>query len=250
MERIAIVDNAPHCRQFLTDMVNRYASYHGERFELDTYEDSASFLERFALQYDILIIDAGLRDVNGIEVMRRVRQVDQAVEVIYVAFTDDYVLDGYEVGALSYILKPPTYDQLEQGMDRCLNALRNHANQAIGIIAGGKEQRVRADEILYASSHKHRTILHMITGNQQILCSMVRFEERLAEVSDDFFRINSGYLVNMDHVTSIEDHDACMSNGDRLPISRPRRAEFRKAWSRHIGMRRRRISWRIPAATA
>ncbi len=191
------------------------------------------FLTKYDARYDVLIVDTGLEGIDGVKLMRRIRDVDQAVDVIYVAFSDGQVMGGYEVGALSYILKPPTYYQFSHTMTRCLASRKRGSINIVRIMSGGKERRVRADEILYASSYRHRTVLHMMTGNQQVVCSLAKLEERFTNYRH-FFRINSGYLVNMAHIDLVENHQACMANGDRLLISRPRRTAFRQVFAHYI----------------
>lgn len=171
--------------------------------------------------------------------MRRIREVDDAVEVILVSLTDEYAVGGYEINATSYILKPPSYEVFAHDMTRCLDGRRACERRTIQVISGGRTRRVRLDEIIYVDSVKHRTILHTMLGNMQIVCSIIRFEERLIELDHAFVRANSGYLVNLAHVTAVAEHEAIMSNGDRLPISRPRRTAFKQAFASYVNAGRR-----------
>ena len=57
-------------------------------------------------------------------------------------------------------------------------------------------------------------------------------EKNLAPLQ--FARCNSGYLVNLRHVRGIDGEDVIVG-GERLKISRGRRAEFLAAFSRFVG---------------
>ena len=223
MVRIAIVDNAPVCQTILTGLCRRYEAEQGRALNVTVFDDGDAFVASYTPVWDVIIIDVDLGGIDGLGVMRRIREVDDAVEVILVSLTDEYAVGGYEINAMSYILKPPSYEVFAHDMTRCLDGRRACERRTIQVISGGRTRRVRLDEIIYVDSVKHRTILHTMLGNMQIVCSIIRFEERLIELDHAFVRANSGYLVNLAHVTAVAEHEAIMSNGDRLPISRPRR---------------------------
>lgn len=239
MVRIAIVDNAPVCQTILTGLCRRYETEQGTPLDVTVFDDGDAFVASYTPVWDVIIIDVDLGGIDGLGVMRRIREVDDAVEVILVSLTDEYAVGGYEINAMSYILKPPSYEVFERAMTRCLEARRASERRTILIMSGGRIRRVRLDEIIYVDSVKHRTILHTMLGNMQIVCSIIRFEERLIELDHAFVRANSGYLVNLAHVTAVEEHEAIMSNGDRLPISRPRRTAFKQAFASYVNAGRR-----------
>ncbi|MBW3082356.1 LytR/AlgR family response regulator transcription factor [Bifidobacterium phasiani] len=234
MMRIAIVDNAPACQERLTGLCRRYGEEHGESFDITVFDDGDAFVSGYVPEWDVVIVDVDPDDVDGIGVMRRVRAMDDAVEAVLVSMSDEYAAEGYTVAAASYILKPPSYETFSRSLDRCIHASRGHARRSVTVVTGGHERRIRLDEIIYVDSVRHRTVVHTMLGNFQIVCSIVRFEDLLNELDHSFARANSGYLVNLAHVIAIDGHDAAMSNGDRLPISRPRRTEFRRRFSEYL----------------
>ncbi|MBM6700413.1 response regulator transcription factor [Bifidobacterium pullorum subsp. saeculare] len=207
--------------------------------ELETtvFGDGAAFARDYAPEWDVLIVNVGPGNLDGIAVMRSIRQRDTAVEAILVSMTEDQALEGYEVAAASYILKPPSYEAFARDMDRCRAASRTNERHAIEVMSGGKLRRICLDEIIYVDSVRHRTVMHTVLGNLQITCSIVRLEERLAALDHAFVKANSGYLVNLDHVMGVDGHEAVMSNGDRLLISRPRRTEFKRLFAEHLAAR-------------
>lgn len=233
--RIAIVEAAPACQVLLTALCRRYGQTHGsDDLAVTVFSDGEAFVREYEPVWDVLVVDVDPDDVDGIALMRQIRQVDTVVEAILVSMTDDHAVDGYAVAAASYILKPPSYETFARDMDRCCAALQEREHRTIEVVSGGKTRRIRLDEIIYIDSVKHRTIVHSVFGNLQIICSIVRFEERLLALDHAFVKANSGYLVNLDHVMGIEDHEAVMSNGDRLLISRPRRTEFKRLFADHL----------------
>ena len=71
-------------------------------------------------------------------------------------------------------------------------------------------------------------------GNIQIEGSLTGLEQRLSDCSDNFVRINSGYLVNLSQVIGIIDREVQLSNGESIPVSRPRKTAFKEAWMLYV----------------
>lgn len=234
MVRVAIVDSAVACQERLSGLCRRYEQDHREPIDITVFDDGDAFVGTYEPEWDVIIVDVDQDGIDGIGVMRRIREVDSAVEAILVSMTDRYAFRGYEVNAASYILKPPSYETFSRDLSRCIDARRARDRRTVLVLSGGRERRVRLDEIIYVDSVRHRTIIHTMLGNFQIVCSIVRFEERLVELDHAFMKANSGYLVNLAHVTAVDDCDAVMSNGDRLPISRPRRTAFKRAFAEYV----------------
>ena len=178
MVRVAIVDNAPACQTILTGLCRRYEAEQGRALDVTVFDDGDAFVASYTPDWDVIIIDVDLGGIDGIGVMRRIREVDDAVEAILVSLTDEYAVGGYEINAMSYILKPPSYEVFAHDMTRCLDGRRACERRTIQVISGGRTRRVRLDEIIYVDSVKHRTILHTMLGNMQIVCSIIRFEDR------------------------------------------------------------------------
>ena len=182
MVRVAIVDNAPACQTILTGLCRRYEAEQGRALDVTVFDDGDAFVASYTPDWDVIIIDVDLGGIDGLGVMRRIREVDDAVEAILVSLTDEYAVGGYEINAMSYILKPPSYEVFAHDMTRCLDGRRACERRTIQVISGGRTRRMRLDEIIYVDSVKHRTILHTMLGNMQIVCSIIRFEERLIEL--------------------------------------------------------------------
>lgn len=47
-----------------------------------------------------------MKEMSGMELARTIRSKDNEVKIIFVTGIKDYVFEGYEVGAIRYILKP------------------------------------------------------------------------------------------------------------------------------------------------
>lgn len=97
-----VVDDEPLVR----DVVARYLVRGG--FEVRTARDGAEALDAFRPgSYDLVLLDVMLPEVDGMEVLRRVREVDRVPVILLTAKVDvgDRIV-GLESGADDYVLKP------------------------------------------------------------------------------------------------------------------------------------------------
>lgn len=234
--RIGVVEDDPTQCQRLLDFLNRYQTETGESFVVSVFDDGARLVERYQPVYDILLMDIQMKEMDGIEAAREVRKRDGDVVIVYITSAPQYAINGYEVGALSYLLKPVPWFGFQQELKRSIAQVRRRADDALIIETAGSSMRLTLADVLYFESIRHTIIIHTLSGKLSITSSLKKMEEQLE--GRGFFRSNSCYLVNLDHVAGVEDSDCLLSDGQRLRISRPRKKDFMAALSAHVGTMR------------
>jgi DNA-binding LytR/AlgR family response regulator len=75
--------------------------------------------------------------------------------------------------------------------------------------------------------------VHATDRQYSLVGSLTAMEQELAD--KDFFRSNNCYLVNLQHVTGVQQSSCIMQGGDDLTISRPRKKAFLAALSDYLG---------------
>nr|WP_245324940.1 LytTR family DNA-binding domain-containing protein [Microbacterium amylolyticum] len=99
--------------------------------------------------------------------------------------------------------------------------------------ADGVHHRIDVDSIRYLESAGHRVLIHTLTDTHSVVSSLKAMEAELDPAS--FQRCNSGYLVNLRHVTAVDQSVCHVRGGTQLQISRPKRKVFLAALAEHIG---------------
>ena len=86
------------------------------------------------------------------------------------------------------------------------------------------------DTILYIEGEGKIQNLHIV--NQKDPVQLRRSMQELEEVLDPqgFLRIHKGYLVNYKYIRRLEDTEAVLTNGERIPLSRRRVQEIRNRY--------------------
>lgn len=236
MIRVGIVEDDTAAIERLLSHLDRFQRTHDERFHISAFHDGADVLAEYRPDWDVLLLDVQMPRVDGMTAARRIREVDSEVVIVFVTSSPHYAVSGYEVGALSYLLKPVSYASFEQEMDRIVTRLRRQARRELLFTAtDGGHHRIAVDDIRYIESVRHRVDVFTLDDTFSIATTLKSMEAQLEE--SDFLRCHNGLLVNLRHVTGIEGNDCHIRGGGRLPISRPRKREFLAALAEHIGSR-------------
>ena len=236
MIRIGVVEDDPASIDRILAHLDRYQREHGERFHVGAFHDGADILEDYRPDWDILLLDIQMPRVDGMTAARRIRERDNDVVIVFVTSAPQYAISGYEVDALSYLLKPVGYAAFEQELSRCLLRLRRRERGTLLFTdSEGVVHRIDVADVLYIETVRHRLMIRTLDGDYTVAGALKVMEAELA--GDDFFRCNSGYLVNLRHVTGVEGNDCRIRGGVRLQISRPRKKEFLAALAAYIGAR-------------
>lgn len=225
--RIGIIEDDPASAQLIVDYLKRYQSEFNQEFTVSLFDDGETLVERYKPTYDILLMDIEMARMNGLQAAKKIRERDDSVVIVFITAAPQYAISGYEVQALSYVLKPVPWFAFSQELKRSIDAVRRRNDDSMLVETGTNQMRVLLSDILYIESIRHTIIIHTFDGKLSITGTLKELETRLAE--HDFFRSNSCYLVNLRHVTGVRDQDSVMSNGELLRISRPRKKAFMQA---------------------
>ena len=236
MIRIAVVEDDAGSIDRVLAHLDHFQRSHGERFHVAAFHDGADILEDYRPDWDIILLDIQMSTIDGMTAAKRIREVDAEVIIVFVTASPQYAIVGYEVNALSYLLKPVTYAAFEHELSRCLTRLRAREGRQLLVTAvDGDRHRVSLDDVLFMESARHRVVVHTLDFDLTIVSTMKSLESSL--VDEGFHRCNSGYLVNLRHVTGVEANDCRIRGGRRVQISRPRKKDFLAALTAYISAR-------------
>lgn len=235
MISIGIAEDDPASAALLVGYLERYEREHDQRFTVSTYSDGASLVAAYRPGLDILLLDVEMPGLDGFSAAQRIREVDGEVVIIFITNMTQLAIKGYEVDALSYVLKPVPYFAFSQEIKRSVARLRRRSADYLLLAVDGGLVRVETDDIVFLESQKHRTVVHTVDGTHSVVGPLKSFEAQLEGKS--FFRSNSGYLVNLRHVLGVHASSSLLVGGHDLLISRSRKKAFLAALTDYLGAR-------------
>ncbi|HBY3422125.1 TPA: response regulator transcription factor, partial [Clostridioides difficile] len=176
-------------------------------------------LERYSKDTDILLLDIQMGQINGIDTARKVRVLDDKVEIIFITALIEYALEGYEVRAYRYLIKPVKYNNLKDNIINCIKEV-DIKNKYIVVKVQGSQTKLNVNEIAYIEVQKETITIHTLNEVYKINGTMSNIEKEID--CSRFFRCHKSFLVNLEHVKSIKQYVAILENSKEVPVSRYR----------------------------
>lgn len=218
--RIGICDDLADARLVLRSALERVLEnrkVQGQFFEFSSGETLLRWYDRHAGELDVVFLDIELHELDGMETARRLRAADAGLQLVFVTGYADHVFDGYSVGALGYLMKPPKQEQLEAVLDRAQAALVRELDRAYVCRSGDTHYRIPIANILYFASDR-RQVRCVTEGRAYTFYG--KLDAVAQEVGAAFVRIHQRYLVRAGAVDRLEGGEVVLRTGERLPVSR------------------------------
>lgn len=225
MIRIAIVEDEKNSSDLLVNYLEKYSNDKNIRFDVKTFFSCNQILNNYNNNFDIIFMDIELPDGNGLETIRKIREVDKNVIVIFVTNMAQYAVKGYEVRAFDFIVKPVTSYNFYIKLDNILNLFEQKKDDEIWISNKDGKMKLNISSIYYIEVIQHMCIYHTKEGNFKATGSLNNIEKTLSKYN--FSLCNRCYLVNLRYVTSVK-KGFVLINNEELIISRAKQASFMK----------------------
>ena len=230
---IAIVEDSVEERNNLKGALERYSKEKGVSFGITCYERAEDFLYKPSGEADILFMDIELPGgMDGMKAAREFRALNEETILIFVTNMRKYVISGYQVGALNYILKPLNYYGFAITMDRAMRILFGRRSEIVKIKTANGFKMTDCNNIYYIEIMKHDLQFFTTDGVITNYGTLGEWEKKLAPYN--FVRCSSSALVNLRHVRGVEGEEVTVGGGI-VKISRAKKKEFMQALTEYFG---------------
>ena len=217
---IAICEDEKVVLDFESSLVNQWAAACGCPLVLDEYISAEQFLfeSEDKAPYDILIFDIQMKNMNGMELAKTLRKRGCEAVIIFITGVPDYAIEGYEVGAVRYILKPVKAEVLNGLLDSVWAERQKKAEDYFVLGQGADLEKISFEKIIYIEARGHYVFLKGTDFEREWKAGFS--ETTAAFEGKNFFCLRRGLLVNLKHVKRITRIDCQLDNGEILPVAR------------------------------
>ena len=226
--KIAVCDDEEQQIQYLAALARDWANGSGKKAVIRPFFSAEEFLFQYEDEkdYDVLLLDIEMGNTNGVELAKRIREENDAVQIVFITGYPDFMAEGYEVGALHYLLKPVSREKLNQVLDRAAENL-HRKGRAIFLRIAKEVQRIPVDSIVYVEVLSHKLVVHTLQGEYEAKLSITAMEEMLGE---GFVRCHRSYLAAIAFIDHITKDSVVFDDGRAIPLARNAYREVNRAF--------------------
>ena len=224
--KIAVCDDSTVDQRYVSDMVDRWAVQREHTVHVDTFISAESFLFHYAEEsdYDILLLDIEMGEMDGVSMARQLRRGNDAVQIIFITGHSDYISEGYEVEALHYLMKPVREEKLHSVLDRAVEKLAKN-EKTLNLESGGEMVCVPVYQIRYADVYGNYVTIHAA----ETVTVKMTLKELERELDERFYRVGRSYIVNLTRINRVSRTEIKLSDGTVIPLPRGTYDEVNRA---------------------
>ncbi len=217
MYRAAIVDDRAEDLSFVENVLRKWADERKISLKIQLFPSAESFLFEFAEEknFDILLLDIEMPGMDGVTMAKKIRKINETVQIIFISGYSDYISEGYEVSALHYLLKPVREEKLFEVLDRALNKIEKNEG-FLELKASGQLLRIPYHEIKYIDVYQNYVTVHA----KEEYSLKRSLSDLLKELDERFYKAGRSLAVNLDYVRRVSKTEIRLSDGSVLPLPR------------------------------
>ncbi len=224
------LDDEPMALDILRDYIQATPFLHLQAY----FDDALKALSYLHLnKVDLLFIDINMPDLNGLQLIRSLKQQPL---IIFTTAYSEYAIEGFELEAIDYLLKPFEFDRFIKACSKAMRAyqlqmppkLPEHPeslneDKFLLVKSGAKTHQIRMEDIQWLEASGNYTIFYL---KKKKIMSLLHFGEIASKLPQDiFFRVHRSFIVSKFHVDILEPHQLWIGK-KKIPISRSRRKAF------------------------
>ena len=216
--------------------------------QISSYIEKTPFLEQIALcqsafealelleskDVDLLFVDINMPDLNGLDF---VKSLNKRPQIIFTTAYSEYAIDGFQVDAIDYLLKPIAYTSFLKAVNKARMWFELHQqksseennilNKEIFVKSDYKVVRILLSDILYIESANEYIQIHL--DNSEVITTLMRLKNMEEQLDNaHFMRVHRSFIVALDKIKEIERNRISMGHKIMIPVGEQYRETFQE----------------------
>ena len=182
-------------------------------------------------RFDTYCLDIMMPGFTGIDVAKEIRTFDKTAPILFFTSSPEFALESYSVKAINYILKPVSKEKLFFTFDELLEQIKAEKEEdAVIVKSSDGIQKILISNLAFAEVIGRKVLYHLRSGK------VIECTEPFSSVCDNllnygcFIKPHRSYLVNMQYVDTIENHQIILQTLSAVPIARSKAKEIKQQY--------------------
>jgi DNA-binding LytR/AlgR family response regulator len=213
----------------LASIIENYLENFNEIELLGKFEDPISAMRFLNTNtVDLIFLDIQMPMLNGIDFAKT---VSSNTSIIFTTAYSEYAIQGFELNALDYLLKPVKFERFVKAINRFFEAkLKSNTDNKttktrphIIIKSEGAFHKITTSDLIYVESLSEYLRYHTLSDKLMVYGTLANVAKDLKP--DGFIRIHKSFVVSKQHILSISGNQVFLTKDIRLPIGRTFKTE-------------------------
>ncbi len=213
-----IVDDEPMAREIIEFYLQKTPNLN----LIKTCKNVAEAIEIIGIsKVDLIFLDINMPSISGLDFAK---VIDKEIKIIFTTAYREYAVDGFEINALDYLLKPFSFERFEKSIskfnhlkERDENNTSKNVASYIFIRSDRKMMKIELDKILYIESLSDYVKIHLKDKTVITRETISNMENKLD--TNLFIRIHRSFIVSVNKIESYT-NEFIEIHKKALPISR------------------------------
>lgn len=185
-------------------------------------------IEETPVRFDLYLLDIFMKDIDGIELGKRIRRVDDNALICFISSSPDYYAEAFSMYAFQYLVKPVSSESFRKLLERASERFSHDREQSLSLVYREGCISIPYSRILYISSSGHTLAIHCTDG------TIKYYTGRLNTIMDTldetvFARCHQSFIINLYNVSAL-DGSTFVCGTEYIPISRRYLATVRESY--------------------
>jgi len=172
--------------------------------------EAIKYINKFPV--DLLFLDIQMPQNSGIDFYKN---LNKDLLVIFTTAYDTYAVEGFNVNAIDYIMKPIAFSRFEKAVEKAVQQYKYKTNTSqqdhLLIRADYKLNKIDFNDILYIEGLDDYIQIYLVNKPKIVArMSMKSIIEKLPE--KDFLRIHRSYIVSIPRISAIQNKQIELEN--------------------------------------
>jgi len=230
---VCICDDDPRDAAQIQALAEGFAGEHPEYpLKLQVFSSSFDLLEHLDEKgsFDVYLLDILMPHLRGLELAERIRARHETAEIVFLTSSREYALDAFEVAACGYLIKPVGREKFCKVLLSAAQRLTQPENQYFLLKTKEGMRKILFRELVVVESFNHHRVCTLADSVKLVTAdTLASIMERLSR-DPRFFSPHRAYIINMEHIASLNPSYVLLSIGQHIPVARTSYTALKQAY--------------------